>query len=48
MDDKNEQIYSQYKLDIDNVYKQVSISLTAKCGLTSDVSDSIGIALCNV
>lgn len=35
------------KKTIDDVYKQVSISLTAKCGLTSDVSDSIGIAFCN-
>lgn len=35
------------KREIETVYKQVSISLTAKCGLTSDVSDSIGIAFCN-
>lgn len=36
------------KKEIENIYKQVSISLTAKCGLTSDVSDSIGIAFCNI
>ena len=41
-------LVNKRKKDIDNVYKQVSISLTAKCGLTSDVSDSIGIALCNM
>lgn len=35
------------KKEIETVYKQVSISLTAKCGLTSDISDSIGIAFCN-
>lgn len=36
------------KREIENIYKQVSISLTAKCGLTSDVSDSIGIAFCSI
>ena len=35
------------KKEIETVYKQVSISLTAKCGLTSDISDSIGIAFCS-
>jgi len=34
--------------DIQGIYNKVSISLTAKCGLTADVSDSIGIAFCNV
>lgn len=32
--------------DIQGIYNKVSISLTAKCGLTADVSDSIGIAYC--
>ena len=41
-------IVSKRKKEIENVYKQVSISLTAKCGLTSDVSDSIGIAFCKL
>lgn len=36
------------KRDIEKVYKSVSIALTAKCGLTADVSDSIGIAYCNI
>lgn len=34
--------------EIDSIYNKVSISLTAKCGLTADVSDSIGIAYCNI
>ena len=38
---------NQRKKEIENVQKSVSIALTAKCGLTSDVCDSIGIAYCN-
>lgn len=36
------------KKEIEKVYKSVSISLTARCGLTADVSDSIGIAYCKL
>lgn len=38
----------QRKKEIDKIYKSVSIALTARCGLTADVSDSIGIAYCNL
>jgi len=34
------------KKDIDNSNRQVSISIAAKCGITSDIGDSIGLALC--
>jgi len=34
------------KKQIDNIYKSVSLEIMSKCGLTSDVSDSIGIAYC--
>lgn len=39
-------IINKRKKEIEKVYKDVSVSLTAKCGLTADVSDSIGIAYC--
>lgn len=39
-------IINKRKKEIEKVYKDISISLTAKCGLTADVSDSIGIAYC--
>lgn len=40
--------YSVKKLksDISKVYNDVSISITSICGLTNDVSDAIGIAMC--
>lgn len=38
----------QRKKTIEKIYKACSIALTAKCGLTADVSDSIGIAYCNI
>ena len=38
----------QRKKTIEKIYKACSIALTAKCGLTADVSDSIGIAYCNM
>ena len=31
---------------IDDIYKNVSLEIMSKCGLTQDVSDSIGIAYC--
>lgn len=34
--------------EIQGIYNKVSIALTAKCGLTADVSDSIGIAYCKL
>lgn len=34
------------KKQIDDIYKSVSLEIMSKCGLTSDVSDSIGIAYC--
>lgn len=39
-------VINKRKKEIEKVYKDVSVSLTAKCGLTADVSDSIGIAYC--
>lgn len=39
-------IINKRKKEIEKIYKDVSVSLTAKCGLTADVSDSIGIAYC--
>lgn len=54
IDEGNKKISEMKKLikkrvsDIQGIYNKVSISLTAKCGLTPDVSDSIGIAYCNV
>jgi len=32
--------------NIENIYKNVSLEITSKCGLTQDVSDSIAIAYC--
>lgn len=34
------------KKTIEKVYKDVSLNITSMCGLTQDVSDSIGIAMC--
>lgn len=34
------------KKKVTNDYNSVALEITAKCGLTTDVSDSIGIALC--
>ena len=54
IDEFNKQLLELKKIikkrtrEIETIYKQVSISLAAKCGLTSDVSDSIGIAYCNI
>ena len=54
IDEGNKKISEMKKLikkrvaDIQGIYNKVSISLTAKCGLTPDVSDSIGIAYCNI
>ncbi len=54
IDEGNKKINEMKKLikkrvsEIQGVYNKVSISLTAKCGLTADVSDSIGIAYCNI
>jgi len=35
-----------FKKKIENAYKNVSLEIMSKCGLTCDVSDSIGIAYC--
>ena len=54
IDEGNKKISEMKKLikkrvaDIQGIYNKISISLTAKCGLTTDVSDSIGIAYCNI
>lgn len=34
------------KKNIENTYKNISLEIMSKCGLTCDVSDSIGIAYC--
>lgn len=50
---KNKEIIKQYKQsiednkkNIDDIYKNISIDIMSRCGLTCDVSDSIGIAYC--
>lgn len=44
--EKLENIVIQNKKNIESIYKTVSLNITSICGLTSDVSDSIGIAMC--
>ena len=34
------------KKNIEKVYKGVSLGIMSKCGLTCDVSDSVGVAYC--
>lgn len=50
---ENKKLIKQYKEDIetskkniDNIYKTISLEIMSKCGLTCDVSDSVGIAYC--
>lgn len=50
---ENKQTIQQYKVNleeskkkIDDVYKNISLEIMSRCGLTCDVSDSIGIAYC--
>lgn len=51
--EENKTIINQYKNTIENnkkhiddIYKNISLEIMSKCGLTCDVSDSIGIAYC--
>lgn len=41
-----ENIVDQNKKNIESIYKTVSLNIMSLCGLTCDVSDSIGIAMC--
>jgi len=47
---KTIQSYKEYiqkcNKKIDNIYKSVSLEIMSKCGLTQDVSDSVGVAYC--
>ena len=44
--DNIETSIKKLKNDISKLYNSVSISITSVCGLTNDVSDAIGIAMC--
>lgn len=39
-------LLEQTKKNIEKVYKGVSLGIMSKCGLTCDVSDSVGVAYC--